>query len=58
MVRKTKRKLPDPAQIDEAEKQIREYSRTVKFTVVGLCCAKRLKPRLPLSPDGLIPRAR
>ncbi len=34
MVRKTKRKLPDPAQIDEAEKQIREYSRTVKFTVV------------------------
>lgn len=34
MVRKTRRKLPDPAQIDEAEKQIREYSRTVKFTVV------------------------
>ena len=34
MVRKVKRKLPDPAQIDEAEKQIREYSRTVKFTVV------------------------
>ena len=34
MAGKTKRKLPDPAQIDEAEKQIREYSRTVKFTVV------------------------
>ncbi|MEL6467766.1 MAG: DUF262 domain-containing protein [Pseudomonadota bacterium] len=34
MVRKTKRKPPDPAQIEEAEKQIREYSRTVKFTVV------------------------
>lgn len=33
MARKTRRKLPDPAQIDEAEKQIREYSRTVKFTV-------------------------
>ena len=33
MAQKTKRKLPDPAQIDEAEKQIRDYSRTVKFTV-------------------------
>lgn len=33
MVRKTRRKLPDPAKIDEAERQIREYSRTVKFTV-------------------------
>lgn len=33
MARKTRRKLPDPAQIDEAEQQIREYSRTVKFTV-------------------------
>ena len=32
MVRNSKR--PDPAQIEEAEKQIREYSRTVKFTVV------------------------
>lgn len=33
MARKRRRKLPDPAQVDEAEKQIREYSRTVKFTV-------------------------
>ncbi|MBL4801878.1 MAG: DUF262 domain-containing protein [Emcibacter sp.] len=33
MARKTKRKLPDPAQVDAAEKQIREYSRNVKFTV-------------------------
>ena len=33
MVRRTNRKLPDPTQVEEAEKQIREYSRTVKFTV-------------------------
>lgn len=33
MARKTRRKLPDPARIDEAEQQIRDYSRTVKFTV-------------------------
>jgi Protein of unknown function DUF262 len=33
MVRSTRRKLPDPAQIDQAEQQIRDYSRTVKFTV-------------------------
>lgn len=28
-----RRKLPDPTHVDEAEKQIMEYSRTVKFTV-------------------------
>jgi len=33
MARKTRRKLPNPAQIGEAEQQIREYARTVKFTV-------------------------
>ncbi len=33
MASKTRRKLPDSAQIDEAEKQIAEYSRAVKFTV-------------------------
>lgn len=33
MARRTKRKLPDPMKVEEAEKQIREYSRTVKFTV-------------------------
>ncbi|MEM5582569.1 DUF262 domain-containing protein [Roseibium sp. AS2] len=33
MVRKTRRKKIDPLHVDEAEKQIREYSRTVKFTV-------------------------
>ncbi|SFI61699.1 Protein of unknown function DUF262 [Phyllobacterium sp. CL33Tsu] len=32
-MKKTRRKLPDPTHIDEAEKQILEYSRTVKFTV-------------------------
>ena len=32
-MRKTKRKAPDPAVVDEAEKQILAYSRTVKFTV-------------------------
>lgn len=34
MTRKSKQNKPDPEQIKEAEKQIREYSRTVKFTVV------------------------
>lgn len=34
MARKTKKRaLPDPAKVEEAERQIREYSRTVKFTV-------------------------
>jgi hypothetical protein len=33
MARNTRRRLPDRAQVEEAEKQIREYSRTVKFTV-------------------------
>ena len=33
MAKKTRRILPDPAQVEDAEKQIREYSRTVKFTV-------------------------
>ncbi|WP_394690118.1 DUF262 domain-containing protein [Hoeflea sp.] len=33
MARTTKRRLPTPAQVEEAETQIREYSRTVKFTV-------------------------
>lgn len=33
MARKTRRKPPEPARVEEAEKQIREYSRTVKFTV-------------------------
>lgn len=32
-VKATRRKLPDPAHVEEAEKQIMEYSRTVKFTV-------------------------
>jgi Protein of unknown function DUF262 len=33
MAKQTKRKLPDQAKVEEAEKQIIEYSRTVKFTV-------------------------
>ena len=33
MVRATRRKPPDRAQIIKAERQIKEYSRTVKFTV-------------------------
>lgn len=33
MATKSRKKLPDPGRIQEAEKQIREYSRTVKFTV-------------------------
>ncbi|TNE51884.1 MAG: DUF262 domain-containing protein [Sphingomonadales bacterium] len=33
MAKKTRTKLPDPTQVEEAEKQIREYSRTVKFMV-------------------------
>ena len=33
MARKSNRRLPDPARLEEAEKQISEYSRTVKFTV-------------------------
>lgn len=33
MANATRRRLPEPAQVDAAEKQIREYSRTVKFTV-------------------------
>ncbi len=33
MARSAKRKLPDQARIEEAENQILEYSRTVKFTV-------------------------
>lgn len=33
MVTESRRNLPSSAQIDAAEKQIREYSRTVKFTV-------------------------
>jgi hypothetical protein len=32
-VKNARRKLPDPAHVEEAEKQILEYSRTVKFTV-------------------------
>lgn len=33
MAKQTRNKLPSTAQVEEAEKQIREYSRTVKFTV-------------------------
>jgi hypothetical protein len=33
MVRATRRRPADPTQVEEAEMQIREYSRTVKFTV-------------------------
>jgi len=33
MARMTRRNSIDPTQVEEAEKQIREYSRTVKFTV-------------------------
>lgn len=33
MAKSARRKLPDPARIEEAEKQILEYSRAVKFTV-------------------------
>jgi len=33
MARKTRRKAANPAQVEEAEKQIREYSRTVNFSV-------------------------
>lgn len=33
MIKKKSNKRPDQAQIDEAEKEIREYSRAVKFTV-------------------------
>ena len=33
MTRTMRRKLTDPIQVEDAEKQIREYSRTVKFTV-------------------------
>ncbi|MFT8720067.1 DUF262 domain-containing protein [Acetobacter sp.] len=32
-MKKTRRKLPDAAHVDEAEKQITEYSRAVKFTI-------------------------
>lgn len=32
-MKEKKRKLPDPERVEEAEKQIMEYSRTVKFTV-------------------------
>lgn len=32
-MKNARRKLPDPAHVEEAEKQIAEYSRTVKFTV-------------------------
>ncbi len=34
MARNIGRKLPDPAKIDEAERQIRDATRTVRFTVV------------------------
>ena len=33
MAKSAKSKAPDPTKIEEAEKQITEYSRTVKYTV-------------------------